>query len=99
MRRIPPNDPCNDPDALLRRRNSRAQGINDFRGQVLHSSEFKDVGISQGKHVVLLGSGRSPADLVVTYACVHNSASASLLNGKVSTAPDTRCTCRRPRLI
>jgi dimethylaniline monooxygenase (N-oxide forming) len=45
-----------------------AEGMDRFQGQIMHSCEFKDASVCQGKSVVVVGGGKSSIDCVVAAA-------------------------------
>ena len=53
-------------------------GIADFKGQVVHSSEFRDSSIYAGKNVVVVGTGSSGHDIAQDLV-LHGAKSVSML--------------------
>ena len=45
-----------------------AEGVDRFQGQIMHSCQFKDASVCQGKNVVVVGGGKSSIDCVVVAA-------------------------------
>ena len=44
------------------------EGMDRFQGQIMHSTQFKDASVCQGKNVVVVGGGKSSIDCVVAAA-------------------------------
>ena len=53
-------------------------GVSDFKGQVVHSSEFRDSAIYAGKNVVVVGTGSSGHDIAQDLV-LHGAKSVSML--------------------
>ena len=45
-----------------------AEGVDRFQGKVMHSCQFTDASVCQGKNVVVVGGGKSSIDCVVAAA-------------------------------
>ena len=61
-----------------------AEGVDRFQGQIMHSCQFKDASICQGKNVVVVGGGKSSIDCVVA-AAKKGAKAASLVSNYIST--------------
>ena len=61
-----------------------AEGVDRFQGQIMHSCQFKDASVCQGKNVVVVGGGKSSIDCVVA-AAKKRAKAASLVSNYMST--------------